>query len=78
MKLNNNSSFLNMVDIVLELLCIVGFFIASLKCLQTAYINYHSGQVLWCLWLVIGGFVLIGIAFGGAVDFFKKVHRKDK
>ncbi len=75
---NYNSPFFTILHIILETLCIVVFFIASIRCLQSAYAHYINGQMLWVLWLAIGGVVLIVISFGGAIDLYKRAFHKDQ
>lgn len=77
MNLNYNSSFFRVIYVIFEILCIAGFFIVSITCLQSAYTHYISGQMVWFLWFAIGGIVLMVISLGGSINFYKRAFQKD-
>lgn len=78
MKLNYESPFVRVLYVTIELLCILGFFVAGLRCLQAAYADYNSGKIFGFLWLVVGGITLMAIAIGGTIQFLKTARRNNQ
>jgi hypothetical protein len=62
--------------IVIEWFCILGFFVAGIRCLYGAYADFNNGSLVGFLWLFLGGVLLVVVSVGGTVQFFKKVRNR--